>query len=86
VTRADDAAAEDEHGGHGTPVRTSSSPSTKAMPTTASMLGRKESAFSITISGEGAVSRRQLRPPQVEGPGGHGPMATFPAGSATLVA
>ena len=67
------------------PAAASSSP-TKVSPNAASGSCPKESSNPNSVSDELAVSGRRFRQSPMAGPGGHGPVATFPAGSATLVA
>jgi hypothetical protein len=68
------------------PPAVASTPPTKVTPRAASKSGPKESSNPNTFYREVAISRDRLRPPPVAGPGGHGPVATSPAGSATFVA
>ena len=63
-----------------------SSSQTKVPSKAASGSGPRESSNPSTFYREVAISRDRLRSPPMAGPGGHGPVATYPAGSATLVA
>jgi hypothetical protein len=85
ATRADDAAAaDDEHGGYdsgqGIVAVHQDHPEDGLQP------NPKAPSVPGSFNGEVAFDRRRVRPPPVAGPGGHGPVASFSAGSATGMA